>query len=91
MSTVARQRISANVAEYSQMKGGTMEHVWAIIRVEREITNPEWHITVTRILRSQAAAEREVARLNALNESKGCRYFCQVTRLIHSQADEADG
>ena len=70
------------------MSRDTKEHVWAIIRVEREITNPEWHITVTKILRSQAAAEREVARLNALNESKGCRYFSQITRLIHSQADE---
>lgn len=73
------------------MKGDTKEHVWAIIRVEREITNPEWHITVTKILRSQAAAEQEVARLNVLNESKGCRYFCQTTRLIHRQADEVGG
>lgn len=70
------------------MSKDTKEHVWAIIRVRSEITNPEWHITVTKILRSQAAAEREVARLNGLNESKGCRYFWQVTRLIHSKADE---
>jgi hypothetical protein len=73
------------------MSKDTKEHVWAVIRVEPEITNPEWHITVTKILRSQAAAERKVARLNALNESKGCRYFRQVTRLIHSQAEVGGG
>ena len=39
-------------------------------------------VTVKEVVRSQEVAEAEVARLNALNEGKGVRYFWQTTRLF---------
>lgn len=64
----------------------TKERVYAVLRAEEEVTNPEWHITVTKVLRSQSAAEQEVARLNQLNAEKGCRYFLQATQLVEDEA-----
>lgn len=39
-------------------------------------------VTVKEVVLGLAAAKREVERLNGLNESKGCRYFWQSTRLF---------
>ncbi len=39
------------------------------------------HFTITKVLWSQDAAQREVQRLNSLNAEKGCRYFMQLTRV----------
>jgi hypothetical protein len=44
----------------------------------------ENRISATRIVGSQAAADREVERLNALNGPKGCRYFGHVARVDSS-------
>jgi hypothetical protein len=36
---------------------------------------------VKKVMLTEQAAEEEVARLNALNSDKGCRYVVHVTRL----------
>jgi hypothetical protein len=44
----------------------------------------ETAVTVKELVRSQAIAEAEVARLNALNADKNVRYWWQYTRLFPS-------
>jgi hypothetical protein len=62
------------------------EHVFAVVRIEGDLVKNggENAVYVTRIFRRQEDAEQEVARLNELNQHKGCRYFWQLTRLVHS-------
>lgn len=57
-------------------------HVYAVIRWDEDGNGPEEQITITKVLRTQEHARSEVDRLNALNQSKGCRYFYQVSRLV---------
>ena len=45
-------------------------------------TAPEDRVTVKEVVCSQALAEAEVARLNALTEGKDVRYWWQATRLF---------
>ncbi|HYV36749.1 MAG TPA: hypothetical protein VE988_13665 [Gemmataceae bacterium] len=40
------------------------------------------NVTVKEVVASAEEARREVARLNALNAGKGCRYFWQATRVF---------
>ena len=54
--------------------------VFAVVREEPDAP-PEARFTVKEIVWTQAEAEAEVARLTALNGSKGCRYTWQATRL----------
>lgn len=59
--------------------------VYAIVRVDEfcdQSTPIENKITVKEIVRSLDQAKTEVARLNALNESRGAKYFWQTTRII---------
>ena len=59
--------------------------MYTVIRVDafHDPTLPlENRITVKEVVSSLGAAESDVARLNALNESTGSRYFWQMTRLI---------
>jgi hypothetical protein len=61
------------------------EQVYAIVRIDgfHDQSAPlEETITVKEVVWSIEQAEAEVSRLNKLNESKGCRYFWQTTRLI---------
>jgi len=63
--------------------------VYAVIRVDNCPSGIlENSITVKEIVWRLEEAETEVARLNEINRSKGCRYFWQSTRLI--DADEAN-
>ena len=66
--------------------------VFAIVRIDEEYSAValENRITVKEIVWSLEEAEAEVARLNELNGSKGCRYFWQTTRLIGT-AEPAEG
>ena len=61
------------------------EHVFAVIRVEDypdvEQDEIEDVFTITKILRRQDDAEREVERLNNLNRDQSTKYFWQITRL----------
>ncbi len=57
------------------------EYVHAIVRLDPHMLEPENRFTVVKILRSEGEARREASRLNQLNESKGCTYAVQVTRL----------
>ncbi len=60
------------------------KEVYAVIRVD-DFHDPavplEDKITVKEIVSSLEVADVEVARLNALNNSKESRYFWQATRL----------
>jgi hypothetical protein len=47
-----------------------------------EIGVGQFSVTVKEVVLDRAEAEREVERLNRLNETKGCRYFFQMTRLF---------
>ena len=62
--------------------------VYAVIRIDNySAAALEDNITVKEIVWSLEEAEAEVARLNELNDSKGCRYFWQLTRLITADAE----
>lgn len=63
------------------------EQVFAIVRVDADMLEPENQFTVTKVVRSESFAASEAARLNALNASKGARYFVQVTRLVNEVTD----
>jgi hypothetical protein len=59
-------------------------HVFAVIRLDEfhaASTEVEHRFAVTKVMLTEEAAEEEIARLNALNEDKGCRYVVHVTRL----------
>ncbi len=61
------------------------DEVYAILRWDgfhSADAPPEVLVTVKEIVRSRKLAEAEVARLNALNEGKGCRYWWEQTRLF---------
>lgn len=65
------------------------EHVFAVLRFdppndrrwESVLADPGQYVTVKELVPTQEEAEREVERLTALQEGKGCIYFAQVTRL----------
>src|SRR2546429_4952639 len=61
------------------------EGAYAILRydgVQGPNARPEAAVTVKEVVRSMEEAEAGVARLNALNEHKGARYWWQYTRLL---------
>jgi hypothetical protein len=62
------------------------QQLFAIVRFDSESPTPEAGFTVKEIVRSLEVAETEVARLNRLNSSKGCRYFWQATRMVDAGA-----
>lgn len=57
------------------------DYVWAVIRYDPGMAEPETQFTVTEVVHDGDIAEAEVARLNALAAGRGCRYFLQGTRL----------
>ena len=59
-------------------------HVYAIVRVDQPVseTDPGNDISVVKVLVSEAYAEKELARLNDVNASKGCVYLLMTTRLV---------
>lgn len=70
------------------------EDVFAIVRIDHwpgarrepderdgpDIAFGEYSVTIKEIVRGIDVAQAEVARLNALNAEKGCRYYWQGTR-----------
>ena len=60
------------------------EHVYAIVRFDRDMESWENSFTVKEIVRTQDIAESEVKRLNEVNADKDCLYFWQTTRLFPS-------
>jgi len=58
--------------------------VFAVVRVDEFLTNGdlEPRVMVKEVVWSLELAEAEVARLTALNGSKGVRYFWRATRLF---------
>lgn len=65
------------------------QELYAIVRVDSDLTDPELAVTVKKVVRSKARTDDEVRRLNQLNSSKGARYFSQMTRLFAD--DEIEG
>lgn len=66
--------------------------VYAVVRIDENLSETlENCITIKEIVWSIEEAESEVARLNELNQSKGCRYFWQHTRLIDEDAGSESG
>jgi hypothetical protein len=57
-------------------------HVYAIIRIETS-GDYSWEnrVTVTKVVKDEETAQREVERLNKLNAEKGCLYLWQITRM----------
>jgi hypothetical protein len=69
------------------------DHAFAIIRVDSFHgleAAPEEAVTVTKVVFDQEAAKAEVARLNGLNEGKGCTYFWHITRVERSGARQTN-
>jgi hypothetical protein len=58
------------------------EVVYAVVRYDFDLGEPEHRITVKEIVRGHEFALAEVERLNRVNADKPCRYFCQMTRLF---------
>lgn len=60
-------------------------HVFVILRwdnnLERVGSDPTECVAGTKAYKDEEAAEAECARLNALNEAKGSRYFVVMARL----------
>jgi hypothetical protein len=63
-------------------KHSKFEHVFAIVRVATEGPYSwEDRVYVTKIVRDENTAQREVERLNKLNARTGSLYFWQITRM----------
>ena len=72
----------------------TYDHVFAIVRVDTfhdPATPVQDTVTVKKIVWDKEVAEREVARLNELNATKGAIYFYEITRLERLPVERADG
>lgn len=61
---------------------GMKLQVFAVVRLDRDISVLEDAITVKEILVSEKEAEAEVARLNNINGDKNVHYFWQSTRYF---------
>jgi hypothetical protein len=60
------------------------EHIYAILRYETDAgpdTPIDFRVTVKKVVSDPDYAEREVRRLNDLNQEKGSYYFYQITRF----------
>ena len=57
-------------------------HVYAVVRWDPGPGQPEDHLSITKVFRSQVKAADEVRRLTAINLDKGCRYFVMQTRMV---------
>jgi hypothetical protein len=69
-------------------------HAYAIIRIDEFLessTPEERRITVKKIVFDADEADREVERLNRLQEGKGVRYFSQITRLENFDESRVGG
>ena len=56
--------------------------VYAILRVELDVAQPDLAVAVTEVLPTPEEAEAEVQRLNRLNADKKCRYVWRATRFF---------
>jgi len=56
--------------------------VYAILRVDLDVAQPDLAVAVVEVLPTPDEAEVEVRRLNRLNADKKCRYLWRVTRFF---------
>jgi hypothetical protein len=59
------------------------EQVFAIIRWDKDISNPQDAFTVKEIIINENNANEEVIRLNKINKDKNAIYYWQATRLYN--------
>jgi len=75
-------------------KRGRKVEVYAILRVELDVAQPDLAVAVKEILPRLEEAEAEVQRLNRLNAGKKCLYVWRATRFFpdgrHPQDNEDD-
>lgn len=57
------------------------DYVWAVVRYESSMPDPETQFTITEVVWERDIAEAELARLNALAAGREYRYFLHGTRL----------
>lgn len=57
-------------------------HVWAIVRYDAEMSEPEHQFTVKEVVHDPEIARLEAERLNRVGADRGSRYFVQLTRLF---------
>jgi hypothetical protein len=57
------------------------EQVFAVVRWDKDLSNPQDAFTVKEILISMENAIEEVDRLNKLNHDKNVIYYWRTTRL----------
>ncbi len=60
-------------------------HVYAIVRRDPEMLQPEHQVSVPKVFLSEEAAEREAERLNTLNGSKGACYMVYISHLVEAE------
>jgi len=56
--------------------------VYAILRVDLDVAQPDLAVAVKEVLPTAEEAEAEVQRLNRLNADKKCRYVWRATRFF---------
>ena len=72
------------VDRHEECRDHNMQQLYVILRLDfndfggRNLTTS---VTVTRVFEQENVATREVERLNALNQDKGCRYIMQAGRI----------
>ena len=82
--TFSQWEKTLTVTPYYPEKHAKYPHVFAIVRFDLPITeeNLEHHVSVVKVLHTQASAESEANRLNELNAAKGSKYAVYLTRLV---------
>lgn len=65
----------------AQQPNARYEHLFAVVRFDDGSGDVEDRTSVVSAYRTEAAADAEAARLNALNAARDCRYVVYVTRL----------
>lgn len=75
------------------------EHLFGVVRIDVRLLPGqgavpaafEHAVAGTRVHRSKVDAERDAARLNALNADKQCHYLVVYLRCVDAHAEEGDG
>ncbi len=58
------------------------KHVYVVYRLDIQPNiSLDFAVTIKSVHTSESEADSEVARLNALNNDKGCRYSAQIAKM----------
>ena len=84
--TARTQPFNSTLAITMKMDRSKYIQMYAVVRVDGPVKGPDQYenmITVKEIVPTLENAAAEVARLNKLNQKKGCPYFWQTTKVFH--------